>query len=221
MFGLKNKGDNNEDKLINFLDICEFIETYTLELRIGIIIAVAILIFMLNIINGFFFAIMFALLLGNLIFEIICLFTLDRQYSVIYKQLKYPLVVKEIDINKEDELANINNENPKIPGLNFKYEIKKKTNENFAVAFEIDENSYKVLTSVNCDDDLINVKKIGSDILMQSFVGMKKDAVYSNKCLILKILRLKREVSDLEIINKEDIDDTLIITECVYYPYIK
>ncbi len=37
----------------------------------------------------------------------------------------------------------------------------------------------------------------------------------------MSIVKLKKDVEELDIIEMKDIDDTLIITECVYYPYIK
>lgn len=221
MFGF-NKNENEQDqKLINFLDICSFIETYIIELRFGIIATIALFCFLFDLFDSFIITLAISLLLGNLIVNIICMFTIDRQYNVIYKQLKYPLIVKEVNINKEDELANINNEHPKIPGIDFVYEIKQKADDNFAVAFQVDNEHYKVLTSVSCSNISENRKKISSDVLSNSFSGLRKDTVYSNKCLIVNIIRLKREVEDLEIIGVNDIDDTLIITECVYYPYIK
>ena len=90
------------------------------------------------------------------------------------------------------------------------------------MAFQVDEKNYKILTSVKCSDIGKNQKKkVESDILLKSFDGLKKDYIYSNNCLVVNVLRLKREAQDLEIVNIEDIDETLIITECIYYPYIK
>ena len=92
----------------------------------------------------------------------------------------------------------------------------------FPFFFQVDESHFKILTFVDCPDVAKNKrKKIESDILLTSFEGLKKEYILSNQCLVMSIVKLKKDVEELDIIEMKDIDDTLIITECVYYPYIK
>ena len=222
MLGFNNKKDNEQsEKLANFLDICSFIETFKEEIRFAIIIVIFALCTLFKITPNWFLRIIFSGLLGNLIFNIFCCFTIDKQYSVVFKKLKYPLIVKGFNINEEDKKINLTSENPTIPGIDFSYEIKEKTDTKFAVAFQVDDKHYKILTPVDCPEISDAKKKITSEILINSFDGLQKNYIYSNQCLVFHVLKLKKEVDFLEIINTEDIDETLIVTECVYYPYIK
>ncbi len=221
MFGL-NSNDEKDDKFIMFIDICDFIDVYLDRIRLVLMIIVFIYISFQNFLPNFFLRILFSVPIGNILSEILCFFTIDRRYSVIYKHLKYPLIVDKLDINKEDEMQNIGSDNPKIPGIDFVYDIKRKADDKFAVAFQVDESHFKILTFVDCPDVAKNKrKKIESDILLTSFEGLKKEYILSNQCLVMSIVKLKKDVEELDIIEMKDIDDTLIITECVYYPYIK
>jgi uncharacterized protein with HEPN domain len=92
---------------------------------------------------------------------------------------------------------------------------------------------------MGCNPDKLNelAEKVG---ILPSFIDRTTNITYhaddQSKQAILKslgflaetdddidasFLKLKKEVDFLEVINTEDIDETLIVTECVYYPYIK
>lgn len=221
MFGL-NSNDEKDERFIMFINICDFIDIYFYRIQIAMSLLVFTYLSFKGILPNFFLRILLSIPIGNILCEILCIFTIDRKYNVIYKHLKYPLIVDKFDINKEDEMANIGSDTPKIPGIDFVYDIKRKADDKFAVAFQVDESHFKILTFVDCPDVAKNKrKKIDSDILLSSFEGLKKEYILSNQCLVVNVVKLKIDVEELDIIEMKDIDDTLIITECIYYPYIK
>lgn len=227
MFEFKNLDKNKKDEedkesLMDFLEICSFIQDYSTHIKIGVLVFMVIVLSTIKILDSFVLNLVLAVLVTRLICEILFAFTVDRQYEMAYKKLKYPLVFNNANISKEDELANVDNENPKIPGIEFNYEIKNESEDKFAITFQVDEENFKVLGVVPCLEAGPHfTKKVESEMLMASFDGLKKQYIYENECLVFNIVKLNKDAHELQIINKKDIDEALIITENLYYPYIK
>ena len=80
MLGFNKKGDDKQDEqLVNFIDACGFMETYSIELKSGLAVVLFALFSLFGFIPNWMARLVLCVLIARLIFEIVCLFTVDKQ----------------------------------------------------------------------------------------------------------------------------------------------
>ena len=213
----------NQDDL-NFFSFCELWDNYPFLIRLGLMLTIFIIFYICKIKNPMFLVLFICLVISDLLYQTVSLFTVDRQANVFIKKTGFPILIKDLAVNQDDEQAVLNSKEPAIPGIDFCYDIKKQSDTKYILAFQVDAENFKVLSTFDCNKiENGKNKKISSETLVAAFKGLKKDYVYSQDCLLINIVGLNngKEVKDLDVVNISDLNKTIILTESVYYPYIK
>lgn len=170
----------------------------------------------------FILKIIFCFCISKFIFQILeIIFNIDKLYYKITNFLDFDIYVRNLTVFNDSENDKLK-ESEIVPAIKIEYDIKKESEQKFALLFQMPDDTFKVVDIINCDGFKSHVeKKIYSDKILKCIKETNNKCVDEKGLLFVKIVLLNNElIESNQIITKNDINECLLLTEIFFLPYI-
>lgn len=160
--------------------------------------------------------------ISKIIFQILeIFFNVEKIYYQITDFLGFDIFVRNLTVFNDSENDKLK-ESEIVPAIKIEYDIKKESNQKFALIFQMPDETFKVVDIIDCDGFKTQVeKKIYSDKILKCIRETENKCVDENGLLLAKIVLLNNDsINTNEIITKNDIDEHLLLTEIFFFPFV-
>lgn len=224
IFNVNEDMNNGRDKEKNIMKIYLFFYDLVQNHKLQIIglIASFLLLYLSSYRLAIILKIILAISISGFVFSALDLyFSTQRLYDKISKFIDYDLYVRDM-IVFNDSINDRLEESSIVPAIKIYYDVRNVSNKKFALIFNIDNQTYKIAEIINCDKKENKIeKKIYSDKLLKTIQETDNKCVNEKGLLLASIVLLKdSNKKEGEIITENDIDNSLILSELFFIPYL-
>lgn len=224
IFNVNEDMNNGRDKEKNIMKIYLFFYDLVQNHKLQIIglIASFLLLYLSSYRLAIILKIILAISISGFVFSVLDLyFSTQRLYDKISKFIDYDLYVRDM-IVFNDSINDRLEESSIVPAIKICYDVRNVSNKKFALIFNIDNQTYKIAEIINCEKKENKIeKKIYSDKLLRTIQETDNKCVNEKGLLLASIVLLKdSNKREGEIITENDIDNSLILSELFFIPYL-
>lgn len=214
-----NNGRDKEKMIMRiYLFFYQLVQEYKIQ---GMFLLSSIVLLYCDYKINLFLKILLAISISGFIFSLMDLyFNTQRLYDKVCRFLNSDLYIREMTVFN-DTINDRLEESSIVPAIKLHYDVRNVSDKKYALIFKIDDDSYKVIETIDCNKKDIKIeKKIYSDKLLKIINETNNKGVDEKGLLLASIVLLKDNNKEDDIITENDIDKTLILSELFFIPYL-